>query len=91
VIGMFSDEIYREEIIKLSAGDSLLLYTDGIIEEHSTDYQEMYGVNRLIESLRGTESFSSSEILHHALGNLYEFNGYRPQNDDITLICIKKN
>ncbi len=88
---MFSDEIYREEIIKLSAGDSLLLYTDGIIEEHSTDYQEMYGVNRLIESLRGTESFSSSEILHHALGNLYEFNGYRPQNDDITLICIKKN
>ncbi len=90
VIGLFSDEIYREEIIRLSAGDLLLLYTDGIIEEHSTDYQEMYGVNRLIESLSGTESFSSSELLHHALGNLYEFNGYRPQNDDITLICIKK-
>jgi len=90
VIGMFSDENYREEIIKLAGGDSLLIYTDGIIEEHSADNQEMYGVNRLIESLNNTESFSSSEILHHALGSLYEFNGYRPQNDDITLICIKK-
>ena len=91
VIGLFSDEMYREEIIKLESGDSLLLYTDGIIEEHSTDFQEMYGVNRLIESLNGTGNFTSSEILHHALGSLYEFNGYRPQNDDITLICIKKN
>lgn len=90
VIGLFNDENYREEIIRLSTGDSLLLYTDGIIEEHSSDNQEMYGVNRLIDSLNGTENFSSSEILHHALGNLYEFNGYRPQNDDITLICIKK-
>lgn len=90
VIGMFSDETYREEIIRLASGDSLLMYTDGIIEEHSTDYQEMFGVDRLIESLNGTENFSSSEILHHSLGNLYEFNGYRPQSDDITLICIKK-
>jgi serine phosphatase RsbU (regulator of sigma subunit)/CheY-like chemotaxis protein len=90
VIGLFKDEIYREEIIKLTSGDSLLLYTDGIIEEHSTDTQEMYGVNRLIESLNGTENLSASEILHHSLGNFYEFNGYRPQDDDITLICIKK-
>jgi len=50
----------------------------------------MYGVDRVIESLKGTGDLSSTEILHHCLGNFYEFNGYRPQNDDITLICIKK-
>lgn len=90
VIGLFSDESYRDEIIRLSSGDSLLLYTDGIIEEHSTETQEMYGINRLIESLTETASYSATETLHNLMGNFYEFNGYSPQSDDITLICIKK-
>lgn len=90
VIGLFSGENYRDDIIRLSSGDSLFMYTDGIIEEHSTETQEMYGVNRLIESLNGAGSYSANEMLHHSLGNFYEFNGYRPQSDDITLICIKK-
>lgn len=90
VIGLFKEENYREEIINLSKGDSLFLYTDGIIEEHSTDTQEMFGVKRLMDSLAGTETLTASEMLHHSLGDFYEFNGYRPQSDDITLICIKK-
>jgi len=91
VIGLFNDEAYTDDIIKLLPGDCLMMYTDGIIEEQSADFQEMFGVQRLIDSLQGISKLSASEILHHCLGDFYEFNGYRPQNDDITLICIKKN
>jgi DNA-binding response OmpR family regulator len=91
VIGLFENETYNDEIINMEKGDILLLYTDGLIEEQSPDYNSMYGINRVIESLKRADDMTSIETLHHCLGDFYEFNGYRPQNDDITLICIKKD
>ena len=91
VIGLFEDENYTDEMISMGQGDILFLYTDGLIEEHSPDYNKMYGLNSVIESMKKTDGLTSIEILHQSLGAFYEFNGYRPQNDDITLICIKKD
>jgi len=91
VIGMFEDETYIDEIISMEEDDVLFLYTDGLIEEQSPDLNSMYGLNNVIVSLKKTEGMAAIEIVHHCLGDFYEFNGYRPQNDDITLICIKKS
>lgn len=91
LIGLFEDEYYSDELIYLDNGDLLFLYTDGLTEEHSIDNSTMYGLKNVIESLKKTAGMNSLEILHHCLGDFYEFNGYRPQNDDITLICIRKN
>ncbi len=91
LIGLFEDEAYFDELINLEKGDLLFLYTDGLTEEHSMDNSVMFGTNSVIESLKKTGGMTSLEILHHCLGDFYEFNGYRPQNDDITLICIMKN
>ncbi|HNX22682.1 MAG TPA: fused response regulator/phosphatase [Spirochaetota bacterium] len=91
VIGLFEDETYNDEIINMEKGDVLFLYTDGLIEEHSPDFNNMFGIKNVIESLKKTDEMNSVEVLHHCLGDFYEFNGYRPQSDDITLICIKKD
>jgi len=91
VIGMFSDEIYNDEIINLDSGDFLFLYTDGITEEHDAEMKNMFGFERLKASLVNAADLEATEIIHHCLGDFYEFNGYRPQNDDITLLCIKKD
>lgn len=90
MIGMFKNESYKDEIINLDKGDFLFLYTDGIIEELNIDENEMMGTKGLMDGFKEIENMSSSEIIHHTLGNFYEFNGYKPQKDDITLICIKK-
>ena len=90
MIGMFKDEIYKDEMITLQKGDFLFLYTDGIVEEQGADINEMMGTERLIRNFDDIEGMESGEIIHHALGKFYEFNGYKPQKDDITLICIKK-
>lgn len=91
VIGLFENETYNDEIISMEKNDVLFLYTDGLIEEHSADNGTMYGLNSVIDSLKKSDGMTSVETLHHCLGNFYEFNGYRPQNDDITLICIRKS
>ncbi len=91
VIGLFENETYSDELLVMNSGDVLFLYTDGLIEEYSSDYKSMYGLNGVTGSLKKTAGMSSIEIVHHCLGEFYEFNGYRPQSDDITLICITKN
>ena len=91
VIGMFGDEFYTDEILSLESGDFLFLYTDGLTEEHDAEMQSMFGFDRLRESLKKAADLEATEIIHYCLGDFYEFNGYRPQNDDITLLCIKKN
>lgn len=91
VIGMFSDEVYREQILRLDSGDFLFMYTDGLVEEHDANMEKMYGLERLKNSLLAAAAYDSTEIIHHMLGDFYEFNGYRPQTDDITVICIRKN
>jgi serine phosphatase RsbU (regulator of sigma subunit)/DNA-binding response OmpR family regulator len=89
-IGLFHGEIYKEEIIKFNEGDFIFLYTDGLTEEHSIDEKEMFGIERVVEGIKTSKNYGANEILHHCLGDFYEFNGYRPQHDDITLLCIKK-
>lgn len=66
------------------------MYTDGLTEEHSIDEKEMFGIERVVEGIKTSKNYGANEILHHCLGDFYEFNGYRPQHDDITLLCIKK-
>ena len=90
VIGLFENEKYNDEILKMDIGDVLFLYTDGLMEEYSSDYKQMFGLKGITGSLKNTYGMTSIEILHHCLGDFYEFNGYRPQSDDITLICVKK-
>jgi len=91
VIGMFDDITYKDTVINMSRGDYIFMYTDGITEESSLTSEEMFGLTRLKSSLIGKEQLESLEIVHSCLGDFYEFNGYRPQHDDITLLCIKRH
>ncbi len=90
MIGMFKNESYKDEIIYMEKGDFLFLYTDGITEEMDVNENKMMGTEGLINAFHEIDNMSSNEIIHNTLGNFYEFNGYKPQKDDITLICIKK-
>jgi serine phosphatase RsbU (regulator of sigma subunit) len=59
-ISVISDEgSYEEEIIGISPGDRILLYTDGIIEEYSKTEKSVFGaegVRRVAEANAGQEN-----------------------------------
>jgi serine phosphatase RsbU (regulator of sigma subunit) len=50
----------------------------------------MFGEERVRTSFLENVSSPSRDIVHSILGSIYEFTGYSLQEDDITLICIKK-
>ncbi len=72
--------------VQLSAGDRVLLYTDGVTEAMN-NHQEQYGEARFLEYLSSLDA--SGEVMISTLR--YELNIFAngtPQSDDITLLAL---
>jgi sigma-B regulation protein RsbU (phosphoserine phosphatase) len=72
----------------LSAGDALVIGTDGIWETRNTT-SEKFGKGRIGEILKSHHQLSSEGILQAILGALEEYREGAQQEDDITLLVIK--
>ena len=79
---------YEQKSVQLAPGDRIILYTDGITERKNR-YSELYGQDRLIETLlttRGDDIETASKKIIH---DVYSFAGSEPANDDTTLLVIE--
>ncbi|MCP4696246.1 MAG: SpoIIE family protein phosphatase [Gammaproteobacteria bacterium] len=75
--------------IRLSAGDGIVLYTDGITE--ATDRNEnLFGQDRLCEVISQNWSASAKEIQQAVVANVREHIGEQEVYDDITLLVLKQ-
>src|SRR6202048_447306 len=75
--------------VRLETGDCLILYTDGVTEALDVNGLE-FGISRLIEAIPAGAADGAPAILSRVTGDLKMFVGSHPQNDDITLIAIRK-
>jgi sigma-B regulation protein RsbU (phosphoserine phosphatase) len=88
-LGMFSSEQFSVNNFQMSAGDTLLLYTDGVSEALDETGSE-YGLGRLRKLLAGNGRSSPKEIISNCL---VELNGFRRSGvlaDDLTLMAIQR-
>lgn len=90
LVGVFEDMEYHDNTITLHGGDMLFLYTDGLTESMNPDVKALYGEKRLKENILVWANENPVHLLHSICGSMYEFTGYSPLEDDVTLICIKK-
>jgi anti-sigma regulatory factor (Ser/Thr protein kinase) len=87
-LGLLPGMDYPEHEAVLAPGESVLLYSDGLVEAHDTA-GEMFGFPRLRE-LMATE-LPGSELLDHLLDELHGFVGRGwDQEDDITLVALQR-
>ena len=49
-----------------------------------------YGVDRMMQSVRASANDGAQEIVKRIIEDVREFTGSVPQNDDITVIAIRK-
>lgn len=81
------DEV-KTSSVQLSSGDSLLLFTDGVVEAHN-DKMKMFGEKRLIEAFKERKDLKAKEIVDELIEEVAFFAEGAPQHDDLTLIVIK--
>ena len=87
VLGLFTEWDCSIVECQLFAGDTLALYTDGIIDSRNGAGEE-FGEERLIEVLRRHRGLSSQDLLEATVDELRRFSPHE-QYDDITLIIAR--
>jgi len=87
VLGLFADWDCTMEERQLFAGDTLVLYTDGMTEA-SNDSGEEFGPQRLIDALQRHCEECSQALVASLISEVRQFNPGE-QQDDITLIVAK--
>jgi len=89
-LGILEDAAYEETQLKLEAGDKVILYTDGIVEAMNEE-EEMFGFDRLLETVKDSQTMTAETLLNEIKIKVNEFAGGAIQHDDITVIVLSVN
>jgi PAS domain S-box-containing protein len=73
----------------VSKGDTLFLYTDGLIESIKSENIN-FGEEQLLQSLRNSSASSAREILNHIFDEFNKVSAGNLPADDITAILLKR-
>jgi len=87
-LGIFDDQKFTAAKQSLSAGDTVVLYTDGISEAEDDGGCE-YGIERLRQVVDKHRSGCAENLIEACKKNLEEFRGARERFDDETLLAIQ--
>ncbi len=89
-LGVLRDNRYKEKKVTLSAGDMVVLFTDGVTEAENSA-GDFYGIPRLKNLLHGlnTGNLSAGGIKSRIVEDVQLFANGAPQHDDITVVVIK--
>ena len=88
VVGAFSTADYGESHVDLEPGDLLLCYTDGITEPENA-YGEMFGEERLIETVHRNMNKSEEQVLDAVVEAVLAWTGAGELQDDMTLVVAR--
>jgi sigma-B regulation protein RsbU (phosphoserine phosphatase) len=88
-LGAIENARYGEDRIKLSPGDVLLLYSDGLVETINPA-GDQYGWDRLKKILRGLDGIpTANEIRDLILREVWDFKDEAEQMDDVTMVVVR--
>ncbi|MGI8819846.1 MAG: PP2C family protein-serine/threonine phosphatase [Chthoniobacterales bacterium] len=87
--GSVFDRIANDLAVPLERDDCLILYTDGVTEALDGNDDE-FGPERMMESIRASAKEGAPAVITRLIDDVRNFVGPTAQNDDITLIVIRK-
>jgi phosphoserine phosphatase RsbU/P len=87
MIGAFRQWSCEERQAALHAGDTLLIYSDGVTEAESSSGEE-FGEDRLLRCLREGRAIAAESLAHCVVENVNEFS-HGERFDDVTVVAVR--
>ncbi|MBN8218404.1 MAG: SpoIIE family protein phosphatase, partial [Spirochaetes bacterium] len=87
-LGMSSETAFNQESFRLSPGDFICFYTDGLTECRDAS-GDRYGWGRLSAYLRAHRDAGAPELVEGILRHHDEFRGEREVTDDLTIVVAR--
>jgi sigma-B regulation protein RsbU (phosphoserine phosphatase) len=88
VLGIFDDAQYHSSSCELTAGDILLLFTDGLFEVEGADAQ-YYDQPRLLRSVNQRAGLCAEELCRQVVDEVQQFAATKDFADDVCLIAME--
>ncbi|MEW5795091.1 MAG: SpoIIE family protein phosphatase [Candidatus Zixiibacteriota bacterium] len=89
VLGVHEEFSYDERVVQISAGDLLVMYTDGVTEAADAN-EDMFGDERLARFCVANRAKPVGVFLDELVREIRRFTGNDSFDDDLTVIAIKK-
>lgn len=87
VLGAFNDVVFGEQTIKVSEGDRIYLYSDGLVESHRKGVLWTAGLDRLKTIIIDAQDTPIEETPQKVVSSL--FNKETKREDDTVLLCFQ--
>ncbi len=88
LLGALAESTYESARQSLHPGDTLVAYSDGVIECRNA-HDEEFGVDRLVSAASRLECESAQLALVTLLAAVQDFSGGSPACDDMTLMLVR--
>jgi serine phosphatase RsbU (regulator of sigma subunit)/pSer/pThr/pTyr-binding forkhead associated (FHA) protein len=88
VVGLLEFAPYDQETIQLEAGDTIVIFSDGVSEALNSAGEE-FGDARLLEAVQNAGAARAQGIVEHLLAAVRVFTHGAAQSDDITVMVAR--
>jgi sigma-B regulation protein RsbU (phosphoserine phosphatase) len=88
-LGLFANSRYTVNSLRLDAGDSLVLYSDGVTEAQDS-VGGLFDEERLVQTLRRYRNRGAKAIADGVRQEVAAFRGTCPPSDDMTLLIVRR-
>jgi serine phosphatase RsbU (regulator of sigma subunit) len=87
-LGITPEATFASSEITLQPGDTLVLFTDGVVEAFNAAGEE-FSDNRWLNIIRGLPNLNAQQTLQFLMKSVEDFVGATRQSDDITCLILR--
>jgi PAS domain S-box-containing protein len=88
-LGLFADSTYPTVSCPLSAGDLVMLFTDGLYEVEGAEVGQPFSQDLLLEAVRKHASLHGSELFTAILSEIQQFSASHEFSDDVCMVGME--
>lgn len=88
VLGAFATASYEQEAVRLAAGDTLVLFTDGVCEARN-EADEEFGDARIVDAIAPSLAEPPAVLVERLMAAVRAFAGHEAQHDDMTAMVVR--
>ena len=87
-LGIEPSAVYETGTVSLRAGDTLVMFTDGVVEAFNESGEE-FGNGRWLNAIRNLPPGTAAQALQYLMRHVDDFVGATRQSDDITCLVFQ--
>jgi sigma-B regulation protein RsbU (phosphoserine phosphatase) len=87
-LGITPEATFPSSEVTLQTGDTLVLFTDGVVEAFNASGEE-FSDNRWLNIIRGLPNLNAQQTLQFLMKSVEDFVGATRQSDDITCLVLR--